>query len=113
MRTYFEAHGIDVRWLVLEPGEETGASTPCASTHDADRSGRCRVMAALGLPLNHPACRSDLAGPALADAVRHRDGRRRVPLATGIGSARFFDDLTAAEIRAAESFLQMQRTVHA
>ncbi|MEV7728661.1 sedoheptulose 7-phosphate cyclase [Streptomyces sp. NPDC087917] len=78
-----------------------------------DRDRILTVMTALGLPLSHPAFRTDLAERALADAVRHRDGRQRVPLATGIGSARFFDDLTAAEVRAAEAFLQTQRTVHA
>ncbi|WP_449484854.1 sedoheptulose 7-phosphate cyclase [Streptomyces avidinii] len=78
-----------------------------------DRDRVLMVMTALALPLGHPAWRADLAERALADAVRHRDGRQRVPLATGIGSALFFDDLTAAEVRAAESFLQTQRTVHA
>jgi mannose-6-phosphate isomerase-like protein (cupin superfamily) len=39
-------------------------------------------------------------------AVRHRDGRQRLPLATGIGSARFVDDVTGDEVRAATAFLR-------
>ncbi|MEU9878060.1 sedoheptulose 7-phosphate cyclase [Streptomyces phaeochromogenes] len=69
---------------------------------------RDRVLAvttALGLPLTHPVCRPDLLEHALADTVRHRDGRQRLPLPAGIGSALFVNDLTVDEVRSAAAFL--------
>ncbi|MGH9082326.1 MAG: sedoheptulose 7-phosphate cyclase [Acidimicrobiales bacterium] len=60
-----------------------------------------RIMATietLRLPAYHPICTVERLGAALADTVRHRDGAQRLPLPVGIGSARFVDDVTVAEI---------------
>ena len=56
------------------------------------------VLADLGLPQWHPVCTPDLLAEALADTVRHRDGRQLIPLTVGIGQARFVDDVTRAEL---------------
>jgi 3-dehydroquinate synthase len=64
----------------------------------ADRDRIQRVTTDLGLPTWHPVCSPDLLAEALADTVRHRDGRQRVPLTVGVGRARFVDDLTLAEL---------------
>jgi 3-dehydroquinate synthase len=61
------------------------------------------VMRALGLPLWHPLCESNLLREALHDTIRHRNGQQRVPLARGIGAATFVNDLCDTELaRAAE-----------
>lgn len=60
-----------------------------------------RVMAALALPTWHPVCTPELLATALADTVRHRDGRQRLPLTDGIGRVRFVDDVRAGELAAA------------
>jgi 3-dehydroquinate synthase len=59
------------------------------------------VMKGLGLPVWHPVCTPELMGRALADTVRHRDGRQLLPLPDGIGHARFVDDVTRPELDAA------------
>ncbi|GAA4955146.1 sedoheptulose 7-phosphate cyclase [Actinoplanes utahensis] len=64
----------------------------------ADRDRIHRVITDLGLPTWHPVCSPGLLAEGLADTIRHRDGRQRVPLTVGIGRARFVDDLTLAEI---------------
>ncbi|MFE9680334.1 sedoheptulose 7-phosphate cyclase [Streptomyces sp. NPDC006285] len=77
---------------------------------------RDRVLAvaeALGLPVTHDACRPDLLEQALADTVRHRDGRQRLPLPTDIGSVRFVNDLTGDEVRSAAAFLRERGNSHA
>ncbi|MFI2665270.1 sedoheptulose 7-phosphate cyclase [Micromonospora carbonacea] len=60
-----------------------------------------RVLGELGLPTWHPVCSTELLTEALADTVRHRDGRQLIPLTAGIGQARFVDDVTPAELTAA------------
>ncbi|MHA6761489.1 sedoheptulose 7-phosphate cyclase [Streptacidiphilus sp. PAMC 29251] len=75
---------------------------------------RDRVMAVtdgLGLPSTHEVCRPELLHEALADTVRHRDGRLRMPLPTGIGTVRFFDDVGGAEVLTAAEFLQERGNV--
>jgi 3-dehydroquinate synthase len=59
------------------------------------------AMRDLGLPLWHPVCTPRLFEGALEDVMRHRDGRQHLPLPVGIGSARFVDDVTSAELLAA------------
>ncbi|MGC9669661.1 sedoheptulose 7-phosphate cyclase [Planosporangium sp. 12N6] len=67
-----------------------------------DEAARVRdVMAALGLPTWHRVCSPELLVAALADTVRHRDGRQLMPLTAGIGAACFVDDVTPAEIERA------------
>ncbi|MFB9319306.1 sedoheptulose 7-phosphate cyclase [Cryptosporangium minutisporangium] len=64
-----------------------------------------RVVAcarSLGLPVWHPLfCDADALGEALADTVRHRNGDQNLPVMAGIGSARFLNDVTPAELDAA------------
>jgi 3-dehydroquinate synthase len=68
---------------------------------DDELSAVRTVLANLGLPAWHPVCRPELLAEALADTVRHRDGRQLIPLTAGIGRARFVDDVTPAELKAA------------
>jgi hypothetical protein len=97
LRAYFLARGIEARWLVLDPGEEHKNIESVLRVVDTfDAYGLLRrqePVVAVG-------------GGVLTDIVRHRDGRQRLPLATGIGSARFVDDVTGDEVRAATAFLR-------
>ncbi|MGW7425175.1 sedoheptulose 7-phosphate cyclase [Streptomyces sp. NPDC054813] len=63
------------------------------------------VMARLGLPTRHALCTPQVLGDALRDTVRHRDGKQRLPLPVGIGSAVFVNDVTEAELGAAAEAL--------
>ncbi|MCG7210252.1 sedoheptulose 7-phosphate cyclase [Streptomyces arenae] len=63
------------------------------------------VMARLGLPAWHPLCTPEVLVDALRDTVRHRDGKQRLPLPVGIGSAVFVNDVTEAELGAAAEVL--------
>jgi 3-dehydroquinate synthase len=51
-------------------------------------------------------CTIDVLTEALADTVRHRDGRQLIPLTAGIGQARFVDDVTRAEL--AEALTELE-----
>lgn len=65
------------------------------------------VMKILRLPTSHPLfCKPDLLYEALEDTVKHRNGLQRLPLPTGIGSARFFNDITFEEIEMAACALK-------
>jgi 3-dehydroquinate synthase len=65
-----------------------------------------RTMADLGLPLWDPILESrGLLLQALADTIRHRDGKQRIPLVTGIGRYEFANDITDEEIRSAIHWL--------
>ncbi|MFJ8041783.1 sedoheptulose 7-phosphate cyclase [Kitasatospora sp. NPDC096147] len=64
------------------------------------------VMRKLRLPLWHPLLDEATLADALADTVRHRDGRQRFPLPVGIGAGCFADDVTAAEIASAAAELE-------
>ncbi|WP_433607125.1 sedoheptulose 7-phosphate cyclase [Dactylosporangium sp. CA-139114] len=67
-----------------------------------DEAARARsVMDTLGLPCWHRVCAPELLVAALADTVRHRDGRQLMPLPAGIGDACFVNDVTPAEIERA------------
>ncbi|WP_244790954.1 sedoheptulose 7-phosphate cyclase [Streptomyces sp. BJ20] len=68
------------------------------------------VMARLGLPVWHPLCTPEVLGDALRDTVRHRDGKQRLPLPVGIGSALFVNDVTEGELAAAAESLAALRS---
>jgi 3-dehydroquinate synthase len=72
-----------------------------------------RVMAELGLPRWHPVCTPELLRDALEDTVRHRDGRQLLPLPIGVGSARFVNDVTAAQLDRACADLERLTWQHA
>ncbi|WFE41137.1 sedoheptulose 7-phosphate cyclase [Micromonospora sp. WMMD998] len=59
------------------------------------------VLRDLELPVWHRVCRLDLMTAALADVVRHRNGRQQMPLLDGIGRVRFVDDVTVRELHLA------------
>jgi 3-dehydroquinate synthase len=56
------------------------------------------LMRKLQLPVYHRLCEPSVLAVALADTVRHRDGLQRMPLAMGIGSACFVNDLQPSEL---------------
>ncbi|MFF7994313.1 sedoheptulose 7-phosphate cyclase [Kitasatospora xanthocidica] len=57
------------------------------------------TMAGLGLPLWHRGFDDvELLGRALADTVKHRNGRQNLPMLTGIGKTVFLNDVSSAEI---------------
>ncbi len=68
------------------------------------------VMNRLGLPVWHPLCTPEVLQPALCDTVRHRDGKQRLPLPVGIGSAVFVNDVTESELASAARELALLTT---
>ncbi|OJT26062.1 2-epi-5-epi-valiolone synthase [Archangium sp. Cb G35] len=64
------------------------------------------LMRKLDLPVYHRTCEPPVLVDALADTVRHRDGLQRLPLAMGIGSACFVNDVTPEEMTAAATALR-------
>ncbi|QRK06452.1 sedoheptulose 7-phosphate cyclase [Archangium violaceum] len=64
------------------------------------------LMRKLELPVYHRLCEPSVLEEALADTVRHRDGLQRLPLAIGIGSACFVNDVQPSELREAISTLR-------
>lgn len=74
------------------------------SSDDLDRI--LTVMKRLGLPVwNDVLSTEGVLDAALADTVRHRDGRQRLPLPVGIGGHHFANDVTNEEIASALSLL--------
>ncbi|MFF2349477.1 sedoheptulose 7-phosphate cyclase [Kitasatospora sp. NPDC058115] len=74
---------------------------------DAGQAERIlRLMRRLELPVWHPLMEPVTLGEALADTVRHRDGRQRLPLPRGIGAGVFVDDLDGAELADAAGWLR-------
>lgn len=69
------------------------------TTEERDRV--YKFMQAVRLPLTHPICTSTLLYEALQSTTQHRNGLQRFPLPVGIGSARFFNDITFEEIKTA------------
>ncbi|MFG3108760.1 sedoheptulose 7-phosphate cyclase [Streptomyces tendae] len=63
------------------------------------------LISAAGLPLTHPVFTPELLQVGLADAVKHRDGRQRLPLTDGIGSCVFVNDITPAELARALEYV--------
>ncbi|GKS84315.1 iron-containing alcohol dehydrogenase [Acidovorax sp. SUPP1855] len=69
---------------------------------DQDVRRVVRVMKSMQLPLRHRFFEQPgLLQEALADTMRHRDGRQRLPLPDGIGACRFVNDVDANAIRIA------------
>nr|WP_237669090.1 hypothetical protein [Rhodococcus sp. BS-15] len=68
-------------------------------------------MKRLGLPVwNDVLSTAGVLDAALADTVRHRDGRQRLPLPVGIGGHHFANDVTNEEIASALSLLARKNT---
>ncbi|MFE7190896.1 sedoheptulose 7-phosphate cyclase [Kitasatospora sp. NPDC057541] len=81
---------------------------------DAGQTERVlRLMRRLELPVWHPLMEPVTLGEALADTVRHRDGRQRLPLPRGIGAGVFVDDLDAPELADAAARLRTRTTAGA
>ncbi|WP_374700554.1 hypothetical protein [Rhodococcus sp. BS-15] len=79
------------------------------SSDDLDRI--LTVMKRLGLPVwNDVLSTAGVLDAALADTVRHRDGRQRLPLPVGIGGHHFANDVTNEEIASALSLLARKNT---
>jgi 3-dehydroquinate synthetase/predicted NBD/HSP70 family sugar kinase len=73
-------------------------------------SGRVlRVLEELDLPVFHPNCTVPLLAEALEESTRHRAGRQRVPLLTGIGKATFVNDLVVSELTSVVEELAVRR----
>jgi 3-dehydroquinate synthase len=64
------------------------------------------LMRKLRLPVYHRLCEPTVLVKALADTVSHRDGLQRLPLAIGIGSACFVNDLQLSELFTAADTLR-------
>ncbi|OZC53691.1 2-epi-5-epi-valiolone synthase [Rhodococcus sp. 06-621-2] len=76
------------------------------SLGSADLDRILTVMKRLGLPVwNDVLDKTGLLDAALADTVRHRDGRQRLPLPVGIGGHHFANDVTPGEIASALKLL--------
>jgi 2-epi-5-epi-valiolone synthase len=86
-----EAVNIDMALTTM-----LGVRRGLVSAADADRI--LALMRSLELPIAHPLCEPELFADALADVVRHRDGRQRLPLPVGIGDACFVNDVSVAEL---------------
>lgn len=72
------------------------------------------VLHDLELPLWHPVCTPELLERALADTVKHRNGKQLLPLTCGIGDVCFVNDITAAEIADALGYVaQASKTLAA
>lgn len=64
------------------------------------------VMTSIKLPIFHILCDSQILYDALQDTTYHRDGLQRFPIPTGIGQAKFIDDISYREIDFATSTLK-------
>ncbi|MFJ4654429.1 sedoheptulose 7-phosphate cyclase [Nocardia sp. NPDC088792] len=74
---------------------------------DAELERIVAVARRLGLQPAHPLfCDSDLLMEALADTVRHRDGRQNLPILTGIGRVVFLDDISRNEVELACGYMR-------
>jgi 3-dehydroquinate synthase len=94
-----EAVNIDMALSTLLSAQR-GLITP------EERNRIFALMRKLELPVYHRLCNPTVLASALADTVKHRDGLQRLPLALGIGSACFVNDLQPAELFTAISTLQ-------
>jgi len=68
---------------------------------EAQRDRVFAVMTLLELPIWDALLEPGILAQALRDAVRHRDGRQRLPLPVGIGGVTFVNDVTSEELGAA------------
>ncbi|MCY1078783.1 sedoheptulose 7-phosphate cyclase [Archangium lansingense] len=94
-----EAVNIDMALTTLISAQR-GMITP------EERDRIFTLMRKLELPVYHRTCEPAVLVDALADTVRHRDGLQRLPLAIGIGSACFVNDVTPDEMTAAATALR-------
>jgi len=77
-----------------------------------DRARIFALMRDMSLPLYHRLCKPAVLERALADTVRHRDGQQRLPLAIGVGSACFVNDVQPSELAAAAASLRDLSRAH-
>ncbi|WDN57044.1 sedoheptulose 7-phosphate cyclase [Streptomyces clavuligerus] len=83
----------------------------CAIAHDRGILGREATMRVIGLlhrvglPTWHPVCDLSQLCSGLEDSVRHRDGHQHLPVPTGIGRARFLEDVTPEDLGRATTLL--------
>ena len=68
---------------------------------DKDAQRVLELLHRLALPIDHVLLDDDVLRRAMADTVRHRDGRQRLPVPVGIGVATFLNDVTEDELRSA------------
>jgi 2-epi-5-epi-valiolone synthase len=64
------------------------------------------VLAAAGLPLNHPYCTPSSLWAALDDTTKHRDGHQHLPIPAGLGNAVFVENLRFDELVRASEILE-------
>jgi 3-dehydroquinate synthetase/predicted NBD/HSP70 family sugar kinase len=69
------------------------------------------LMKTMRLPITHSICDPQFLHQALQDIILHRSGLQRFPLPVSIGSARFFNDITFAEIETAVYSLKQYMSV--
>jgi 3-dehydroquinate synthetase/predicted NBD/HSP70 family sugar kinase len=89
-----EAVAIDMAFSTVLAAERGMLSEP-----DCDRI--LRLLERLRLPLSHELVTAPGFVSALEETTRHRDGRQRLPLPTGIGSGTFVNDVEPPEIERA------------
>jgi 3-dehydroquinate synthetase len=66
---------------------------------DKDARRVVELLHRLALPTDHVLLDDEVLRRAMADTVRHRDGRQRLPVPVGIGTATFLNDVTEDELR--------------
>ncbi|MDG4810776.1 sedoheptulose 7-phosphate cyclase [Micromonospora sp. WMMD1120] len=69
--------------------------------HDKDARRILELLHRFALPVDHALLDDDVVRRAMADTVRHRDGRQRLPVPVGIGRAVVLNDVTQDELRSA------------
>ena len=99
LRLHGEAVSIDMA-LCLVVSHNRGF----ISRADLDRL--LGIFQILRLPIYDSVCTEYHLERSLADAIRHRDGKQRIPLVTSVGRADFFDDVSLAELTAAAAELK-------
>jgi 2-epi-5-epi-valiolone synthase len=68
---------------------------------DKDARRILELLHRLSLPTDHVLLDDDVVRDAMADTVRHRDGRQRLPVPVAIGAATFLNDVTEKELSVA------------
>jgi 2-epi-5-epi-valiolone synthase len=68
---------------------------------DKDARRIHELLHRLSLPTDHVLLHDEVVRHAMADTVRHRDGRQRLPVPVGIGAATFLNDVSEQELSAA------------
>ena len=78
---------------------------------DKDARRIIELLQRLRLPVDHILLDDEVVGRAMADTVRHRDGRQRLPVPVGIGTALFLNDVTPDELRFTLRYLRHEMGV--